>query len=52
MKPKTSAIKLYTKPDEEKPFGDWEFVWLTDKEISQHTNNGYIRVKNLKKKGY
>jgi hypothetical protein len=52
MKPKTSAIKLYAKPEEGKPFGEWKFVWLTSDEISQYMNKGFIRVKNLKKKGY
>jgi hypothetical protein len=47
MKPKTSAIKLYTKPEEGKLFGDWDFVWLTVKEIIPE---GYKRVKNLKRR--
>ena len=52
MKQQKSSIKLYTKPEKEKPFGDWEFVWLTINEVQSYTQNGFIRVKNLRKKGY
>lgn len=52
MKNKKSDIKLFTKPEDEKPFKYWRFVWLTADEISTHIQKGFIRIKNLKKKGY
>jgi len=52
MKNKQSSIKLFVKPDDKKPFGEWPFVWLMDKEIPEYTKKGYIRVKKLAKKGY
>jgi hypothetical protein len=52
MKNKKTDIKLYTKPEKNKPFKYWEFVWLTTDEVTSYTQLGYIRIKNLKKKGY
>lgn len=52
MKNKKTDIKLFTKPEEGKLFGEWEFVWLTTDEIQTYTQQGFIRIKNLKKKGY
>lgn len=49
---KQSTIKLYVKPVEGKPFAEWPYIWLIDSEIKEYTDEGYIRVKNLKKKGY
>jgi hypothetical protein len=52
MKNKKSDIKLFTKPEDEKPFKAWKFVWLEADEISTYMQNGFIRIRNLKKKGY
>jgi len=52
MKERKTNIKLFTKPQNDKEFKHWEFVWLTSDEISSYTNLGYIRIKDLKKKGY
>jgi hypothetical protein len=49
MKNKThSTLKLYVKPEDGKPFGEWEFVWLTKDEIQSYINNGFKRVKKVK----
>jgi hypothetical protein len=50
-KSKTS-LKLLTKPDDTKSFGEWNFVWLTDLEVPEYKNRGFVRVKDLEKKGY
>jgi len=48
MKPKTSSLKLYVKPDVNKFFGDLEFIWLTDQEIKSYQKQGYKRAKKSK----
>ena len=50
MSKKTSALKLYTKPQLGKPFGEWDFVWLTSSEIGAYSIKGYKRVKKVKLK--
>lgn len=49
MKPKTSSLKLYAKPDSVKHLGELSFIWLTDKEIKSYQKDGYKRVKKMKR---
>ena len=52
MSKKTSTLKLYVKPKPGKPFGEWDFVWVTSDEINTYTKKGYKRVKKITQEDY
>jgi hypothetical protein len=52
MSKKTSSLKLYVKPKPGKPFGEWDFVWVTSDEINAYTKKGYKRVKKVNQNDY
>lgn len=49
MKPKTSHLKLYVKPDSSKSLGELSFVWLTDDQLKHYENSGYKRLKKTER---
>ena len=49
MKKIKSTIKLYTKPEKDKPIGEWDFVWLASNE---KIPAGYKRMKKVKRREY